>query len=129
MPTGNRSRDGRGRRYDGGGAGVAETATAVRLLVPDHSRRGSRLAPIRVSWITYQVFVTTMPYVTDLVIRTYAERADSENLIRELKEDLSLDMFCLQSFDATDTAFQTGCVPYNLLMGFRETVVPSCWCE
>jgi hypothetical protein len=59
----------------------------------------------------------------------YAGRADSENRIKELKEDLSLDTFCLQSFDATDAAFRTGCVLYNLLMGFRETVLPSCWFE
>lgn len=59
----------------------------------------------------------------------YAGRADSENRIKELKEDLSLDTFCLQAFDATDAAFRTGCVLYNLLMGFRETVLPACWFE
>ena len=32
----------------------------------------------------------------------YAGRADNENRIKELKEHLSLDTFCLQSFDATD---------------------------
>src|SRR5690606_323 len=49
--------------------------------------------------------------------------------IKELKEDLSLDTFCLQSFEATDAAFRTGCVLYNLLAGFRETVLPRCWFE
>ncbi len=56
-------------------------------------------------------------------------RADSENRIKELKQDLSLNTFCLQSFDATDAVFRTGCVRSNLLMGFRETVLPSCWFE
>ncbi|MGH7231883.1 MAG: hypothetical protein ACREJU_11080 [Nitrospiraceae bacterium] len=56
-------------------------------------------------------------------------RADSENRIKELKEDLSLDTFCLQSFDATDAAFRTGCMLSNLLMGYRETVLPSRWVE
>jgi hypothetical protein len=65
----------------------------------------------------------------ELVTRMYAGRADSENRIKELKEDLSRDTFCLQSFNATDAAFRTGCVLYNLLMGFRETVLPSCWFE
>lgn len=78
---------------------------------------------------TYRVFVTSVPYAAELVTRMYAGRADSENRIKELKEDLSLDTFCLQSFDATDAAFRTGCVLYNLLMGFRETVLPSCWFE
>ena len=78
---------------------------------------------------TYRVFVTSVPFAAELVTRMYAGRADSENRIKELKEDLSLDTFCLQSFDATDAAFRTGCVLYNLLMGFRETVLPSCWFE
>ena len=59
----------------------------------------------------------------------YAGRADSENRIKELKEDLSLDTFCLKSFDATDAAFRMGCVLYNLLADFRETVLPRSWFE
>ena len=92
---------------------------------PDAS--GRRL--IECPGYTYRVFVTSVPFAAELVTRMYAGRADSENRIKELKEDLSLDTFCLQSFDATDAAFRTGCVRYNLLMGFRETVLPSCWFE
>ena len=43
---------------------------------------------------------------------------DSENRIKELKQDLSLD--------TTDTAFRMGGVLYNLLADFRETVLPRC---
>lgn len=78
---------------------------------------------------TYRVFVTSVPVTAELVTRMYAGRADSEHRIKELNEDLSLDTFCLQSFDAPDAAFRTGCVLYNLLMGFRETVLPSGWFE
>ncbi len=78
---------------------------------------------------TYQVMVTSLPYAAELVCRMYAGRADSENRIKELKEDLSLHTFCLQHFDATDAAFRLGCVGYNLLAGFRETMLPSCWFE
>lgn len=92
---------------------------------PDAS--GRRL--IECPGYTYRVVVTSVPYAAEVVTRMYAGRADSENRIKELKEDLSLDTFCLQSFDATDAAFRTGCVLYNLLMGFRETVLPSCWFE
>ena len=92
---------------------------------PDAS--GRRL--IECPGYTYRVFVTSVPFAAELVTRMYAGRADSANRIKELKEDLSLDTFCLQSFDATDAAFRTGCVLYNLLMGFRETVLPSCWLE
>ena len=65
----------------------------------------------------------------EIVTRMYAGRADSENRIKELKEDLSLDTFCLKSFDATDAAFRMGGVLYNLLADFRETVLPRSWFE
>ena len=51
------------------------------------------------------------------------------NRIKELKEDLSLDTFCLKSFDATDAVFRMGGVLYNLLADFRETVLPRSWFE
>ena len=78
---------------------------------------------------TYRVMVTSVPYAAEVVSRMYGGRADSENRIKELKEDLSLDTFCLKSFDATDTAFRMGCVLYNLLADFRETVLPRSWFE
>jgi hypothetical protein len=78
---------------------------------------------------TYRVMVTSVPYAAEVVSRMYGGRADSENRIKELKEDLSLDTFCLKSFDATDAAFRMGCVLYNLLAQFRETVLPRAWFE
>jgi hypothetical protein len=78
---------------------------------------------------TYRVMVTSVPYAAEVVSRMYVGRADSENRIKELKEDLSLDTFCLKSFDATDAAFRMGCVLYNLLAQFRETVLPRSWFE
>jgi hypothetical protein len=78
---------------------------------------------------SYRVMVTSVPYAAEIVTRMYAGRADSENRIKELKEDLSLDSFCLKSFDATDAAFRMGCVLYNLLAEFRETVLPRSWFE
>ena len=75
---------------------------------------------------TDRAMVTSVPYAAEVVTRMYAGRADSENRIKELKEDLSLDTFCLRSLDATDAAFRTGCVLYTLRMGFWETVLPSC---
>jgi hypothetical protein len=73
--------------------------------------------------------LTSLPYAAELVCRKDAGRADSENRIKELKEDLSLETLCLQSFDATDAVFRLGCVAYNLLAGFRETVSFRCWVE
>ncbi len=78
---------------------------------------------------SYRVVVTNLTYSAEIITRMYSGRAESENRIKELKEDLSLDGFCLQSFDATDAAFRSGCVLYNLLAGFRETVLPRSWFE
>jgi hypothetical protein len=78
---------------------------------------------------TYRVMVTSVAYAAEIVTRMYAGRADSENRIKELKDDLSLDTFCLKSFDATDAAFRMGGVLYNLLADFRETVLPRSWFE
>jgi hypothetical protein len=89
--------------------------------------RGRRL--IDCPGYTYRVMVTSVPYAAEVVSRMYVGRADSENRIKELKEDLSLDTFCLKSFDATDAAFRMGCVLYNLLAQFRETVLPRSWFE
>lgn len=89
--------------------------------------RGRRL--IDCPGYTYRVMVTSVPYGAEVVSRMYGGRADSENRIKELKEDLSLDTFCLKSFDATDAAFRMGCVLYNLLADFRETVLPRSWFE
>jgi hypothetical protein len=89
--------------------------------------RGRRL--IECPGYTYRVVVTSVPYPAELVTRMYAGRADSETRIKELKEDLSLDTVWLQSFDATDAAFRSGCVLYTLLAGFRETVLPHGWFE
>lgn len=100
----------------------------LRQTLAEHPEaRGRRL--LECPGYTYRVFVTTVPYAAEMVTRMYAGRADCENRIKELKEDLSLDTFCLRSFDATDAVFRTGCVLYNLLMGFREAVLPSCWFE
>ncbi len=78
---------------------------------------------------SYRVMVTSVPYAAEIVTRMYAGRADSENRIKELKEDLSLDTFCLKSFDATDAAFRMGGALYNLLADFREIVLPRSWFE
>ena len=89
--------------------------------------RGRRL--VDCPGYTYRLVVTRVPYAAEMVTRMYGGRAHSENRIKELKEDLSLDTFCLKSFDATDAAFRMGCVLYNLLTDFRETLLPRAWFE
>lgn len=119
----------RGRRHDSDVSVVTLTERKFvclhQTLAENTEDRGQRLLERPGS--TYRSFVITVPYVVERVTRMYAWRADSENLIKELKDDLSLDTFYLQSLDAIDASFKTDSVLYNLLMGFRETVLSSCW--
>ena len=87
--------------------------SAPRDLAAAPQARGKRLFDF--SGYSYHVVVTNLTYSVEIITRMYSGRAESENRIKELKEDLSLDGFCLQSFDATDAAFRTGRVLYNLL--------------
>jgi hypothetical protein len=107
--------------------GVRRFVCLRQTLSERPEARGRRL--VDCPGYTYRVVVTTLPYAAEVVTRMYGGRADSENRIKELKEDLSLDSFCLKSFDATDAAFRMGGVLYNLLAGFRETVLPRSWFE
>ncbi len=48
-------------------------------------------------------------FVTEVVSRIYAGHANSEReQIKELRENLSLDTFCFQSFDSTGALFRNG---------------------
>ncbi len=96
---------------------------------PDGAAHSQWAAVDRVSWLHLPRLRHPRARAAELVTRMYADRADCETRTTELKEDLSLDTFYLQSFDATNAAFRTGCVRYHPLMGFRETVLPSCWFE
>jgi hypothetical protein len=108
--------------------GVKRRFVCLRQEISERPEaRGRRL--IDCPGYTYRVMVTSVPYAAEVVSRMYGGRADSENRIKELKEDLSLDTFCLKSFDATDAAFRMGCVLYNLLADFRETLLPRAWFE
>lgn len=109
-------------------AGVKRRFVCLRQEISERPEaRGRRL--VDCPGYTYRVVVSSVPYAAEVVTRMYAGRADSENRIKELKQDLSLDTFCLKSFDATDAAFRMGCVLYNLLADFRETILPRSWFE
>ena len=54
--------------------------------------------------------------------RFYNSSAESENRIKELKEDFGADGFCLQSFDGTEAAFRLICFLANLIAEFKREV-------
>ena len=69
---------------------------------------------------SFRLFVTSRSDVPEEIWRDYNRRADMENRIAELKHDLGADGFCLQEFFATQAAFQTVLLLFNLLSEFQR---------
>jgi hypothetical protein len=57
--------------------------------------------------------------------RFYNSRAESENRIKELKQDFGADGFCLHSFDGTEAAFRLICFLFNLIADFKREVTQN----
>ena len=122
-----------GWRPFGPGLEVAETQyqglnwPAPRRLVVVRERiadrpeaRGRRL--FEVPGYTFHAVVTTLPLAPEDVWRFYNSRADSENRLKELKEDFGARGFSLQAFDGTEAAFRLICFLFNLVALFKRDV-------
>jgi len=83
--------------------------------------RGRRL--IDVPGYTFHTVVTTLEHRPEDVWRFYNGRADSENRIKELKDDFGADGFCVQSFDGTEAVFRLICALFNLVALFKQEVL------
>jgi hypothetical protein len=75
---------------------------------------------IEVPGYTFRVFVTSSADAPPEIWRDYNRRADMENRIAELKHDLGADGFCLKEFFATEAAFRTVLLLFNLLAEFQR---------
>ena len=69
---------------------------------------------------TFRVFVTNCARPPEELWRDYNHRADMENRIAELKHDLAADAFCLRQFFATEAAFRSILLLFNLLGEFQR---------
>jgi hypothetical protein len=100
---------------------AARRLVVVRELVQERPEaRGRRL--VEVPGYTFHAVVTTLPLAPEDVWRFYNHRADSENRLKELKEDFGARGFCLQSFDGTEAAFRLICFLFNLVALFKREV-------
>jgi hypothetical protein len=61
----------------------------------------------------------------DQIWLLYRNRADAENRIKELKYDFAMDSFCMKKFWATEAAFRSIMIAYNLLSLFRHLVLQT----
>src|SRR5207253_4064749 len=75
---------------------------------------------IDVPGYTFRIFVTSCSDGPAEIWRDYNRRADMENRIAELKHDLAADDFCLQEFFATEAAFRSILLLFNLLGEFQR---------
>jgi hypothetical protein len=92
---------------------------AVRELVREgRESKGRKL--IDVPGYTFRVFVTSRADAPEEVWRDYNRRADMENRIAEVKRDLGADGFCLKKFHATEAAFRSVLLLFNLMAEFQR---------
>jgi hypothetical protein len=75
---------------------------------------------IDVPGFTFRIFVTSCTAAPLDIWREYNRRADMENRIEELKNDLGADGFCLKQFFATEAAFRSILLLFNLLAEFQR---------
>jgi hypothetical protein len=73
----------------------------------------------------YSLFVTNLNLPAEQIWLSYKDRADAENRIKELKYDFGLDSFCMEKFWATEAAFRTIMIAYNMMSLFRQVVLKS----
>lgn len=77
---------------------------------------------IDVPGYTFRIFVTSSTAAPMAIWRDYNQRADMENRIEELKNDLGADGFCLKQFFATEAAFRSILLLFNLLAEFQRAI-------
>ena len=73
----------------------------------------------------YSLYVTDLHLPAEQIWLSYKDRADAENRIKELKYDFGLDSFCMDKFWATEAAFRTIMMAYNLMSLFRQIILQT----
>ena len=73
----------------------------------------------------YSGYITNLKLPATEVWRLYRGRADSENRIKELRQDFGLNSFSLNGFYATEAALTVTMMAYNLMAIFRLFIMKS----
>jgi hypothetical protein len=107
--------------YRAHGWNAPRRLVVVRELLRERPEaRGRQL--LEVPGYTFHVLITTLELGPAATWQFYNSRAESENRLKELKEDFGADGFCLQSFDGTEAAFRLICFLFNLIGDFKREV-------
>jgi len=95
-----------------------------RFVVVREQMRETKRSPgrklLEVPGYTFRVFVTNRGEAPEEIWRDYNQRACVEQRIEELKSDLGADGFCLRKFFATEAAFLSILMLFNLLGEFQR---------
>jgi hypothetical protein len=93
----------------------------IRHLVGDRDRAGGKKL-IDVPGYLFQALVTSLPASTPPLAawRYYNDRADCENVIKELQSGFALGTLCLESFWATEAALSLAVLTFNLSVLFQR---------
>lgn len=73
----------------------------------------------------YSCYVTNLDFSAKIVYDAYRGRADSENRIKKLKNDFSLDEFVSHNFWATEACGNFIVMAYNFMSLFRHALINS----
>ena len=73
----------------------------------------------------YSVYLTNKDLPSVQIWEIYKQRGDAENGIKELKYGFALETFCMNNFLATEAAFRSVLMAYNLMALFRQVVLKS----
>ena len=76
---------------------------------------------------TFRIFVTNLEDQPEEIWRDYNQRACGEQRIEELKSDLAADDFCLKEFFATEAAFLSILMLFNLLAEFQRATAMTAY--
>ena len=95
-----------------------------RFVVIREQLRSQRPSLVRklleVPGYTFRVLVSNLALPPEELWRGYNRRADMEKRIAELKHDLGADDLCLREFFATEAAFRSNLLLFNLLAEFQR---------
>jgi hypothetical protein len=70
----------------------------------------------------YSAYVTNLNLPAKVIWDTYKGRADSENRIKELKEDFAMDSFATKNFFALEATLNFIMMAYNMMSLFKQAV-------
>jgi hypothetical protein len=73
----------------------------------------------------YSCYITNLTLPGRVVYEAYRGRADSENRIKELKHDFSIDKFTLHNFWASEACGNFIVMAYNFMSLFRHVLINS----